>query len=68
MVRLMLGSYDSQQCFQLASTIRHGVDTFCKTTTHAEKCLDCTYRKSCLDLLHAADYAEQLGKQKNIGK
>lgn len=68
MVRLMLGSYDATQCFDLAATIREGVNAFCHNTAHAEKCLECLYRKSCLDLLHAADYAEQLGKSKNIGK
>lgn len=68
MVRLMLGSYDSQQCFQLACTIRQGVKQFCETTAHDEKCMDCQYRRSCLDLLHAADYADEQGKAKANSK
>lgn len=64
MVRLMLTSYNAQQCFQLACTIRQGVKQFCETTAHDGKCMECQYRRSCLDLLHAADYAEEQGRAK----
>lgn len=68
MVRLMLGSYNSQQCFQLACTIRQGVKQFCETTAHDEKCMDCQYSRSCLELLSAADYADEQGKVKAVSK